>query len=197
MKIKHHFAFFLIPLLTLAFCGISHGQNGSSIQKAHLLFKQGRYLEAKQIYEQNRRHPGAISFIHKCDLALKQGLGKNKMQVAMQKVVIPNVEFQETPLNLALAHVSQKVLELSGGKAATNIIFRGSKEQSENTTVTFRFTQAVPASEVLKYIAQQSNCSIKYDKYAIVVTPNSTVQTTAAPAKAVEQFDPFEPAGKY
>ena len=60
----------------------------------------------------------------------------------------------------AVAFVSQKVRELSGGKQSVNVVWMVPAEQTAGERVTLSLRN-VPASEVLRYIGDASNLQIQ------------------------------------
>ena len=72
----------------------------------------------------------------------------------------------------AVAFVSQKVRELSGGKQSVNVVWMVSPEQTASARVSLSL-QNVPASEVLRYIGDASNLRFSYDALAVKIKPMS------------------------
>lgn len=165
--------------LSLIFCfgSISYGQQNNAVATAHALFKAGQYAQAKAIYQKNLSTPGVRAYLFRCDQALKKVNSLNRTKTALETTIIPSVEFEETPLRDALTYLDRLVTEASNGKANSNILFLGTKDQGQKP-VSFKLQQA-PASEILKYICKQGLCQPRYDQFAVVVTPLSNVTATA------------------
>jgi len=197
MKIKFTF---LTVFLALFLGGTSFAQSNSNLEAAHTLFKLGKYVEAKAIYERNIRVPGARAFIHQCNEAIRRGAGKTQTKSKLAAVRIPKIQLEEVPIRDAMIFLSKRITEISGGKVLTNIIYAGSKEHAENTLITLSLNHA-PADVVLEYICQTGNCKPRYDKFAVVVTPISELPQEAgsspkgsAPAPTANGSTPKAPS---
>ena len=91
----------------------------------------------------------------------------------LRKILIPTVDFRDVTVREAVAFVSQKVRELSGGKQTVNVVWLVSPEQTATARVTLSL-QNVPASEVLRYIGDASNLRFSYDALAVKIQPMSS-----------------------
>ena len=161
---------FAILLLILALPSLEAQQ--SEVQaEAIRAFQAGDYTTAKSLFESllsiDPKNPAARNYLRAIAQREKGGSG---LEGALKKIVIPAVDFHEVTVREAVAFVSQKVRELSGGKQSVNVVWMVPAEQIAGERVTLSL-QNVPASEVLRYIGDASNLQISYDALAVKIKP--------------------------
>jgi hypothetical protein len=134
-------------------------------------FQAGDYGTAKTLFESllsmNPKNVAARNYLRA--IAQRERSGQ-RLEEALRKIVIPTVNFRDTTVREAVAYVSQKVQELSGGKQAVNVVWIVSPEQAASTRVTLSLRN-VPASEVLRYIGDAANLRFSYDSLALKISP--------------------------
>jgi len=86
----------------------------------------------------------------------------------LERVEIPAVNFQEVTLVEAFDFVKQQVAKQTNDKIKLNIVALLSEEE-KTKPITLSLNN-IPASALLRYIAQLGNVAIKYDQYAITVS---------------------------
>lgn len=90
------------------------------------------------------------------------------MEAKLSNIILPSVEFNDTPLIDALDFLVSKSGEIdhNGG---VNIIYRGERDSCGKEPVTLRLSN-IPLRETLKYTAQMSSHSFVIEPNAIVVS---------------------------
>jgi hypothetical protein len=89
---------------------------------------------------------------------------------ALQKINIRSVDFEKLTLGEALQVLALKIEQESNEKIIPNFIVHDLKGVFKNKRVTLQL-QNLPASVLLKYIANQVGASIRYDKHATIISP--------------------------
>ena len=157
-------------LLVLAFSSLT-AQQDEMQSEALRAFQAGDYAAAKFLFESLRaldpKNPVARNYLRA--IALREGSGAG-LEAALKNIHIPALDFREVTVREAVAFVSQKVHELSGGKQSLNVVWMVPPELIDDKRVTLNL-QNVPASEVLRYIGDAANLRFSYDAYAVKVRP--------------------------
>jgi hypothetical protein len=160
-------------ILFLAFSALA-AQEGEIQQEAVRAFQLGDYATAKSLFESllsmDPKNAVARNYLRVIAQREKSGPG---LEQSLRRVILPVVEFRDTSVHEAVAFVSQKVRELSGGKQSVNVVWMVSPQQAADARVTLSLRN-VPASEVLRYIGDASNLRFSYDALAVKVTPMSS-----------------------
>jgi hypothetical protein len=161
-----------IGLLLLAFSSLA-AQQEEMQSEAVRAFQAGDYATAKYLFESllaiDPKNPAARNYLRA--IALREGSGAG-LEAALKNINIPALDFRDVTVREAVAFVSQKVLELSGGKQSLNVVWMVSPAQTDSTRITLKL-QNVPASEVLRYIGDAANLRFSYDAYAVKIRPAS------------------------
>jgi hypothetical protein len=159
-----------ILLLILALPALE-AQHSEIQAEAIRAFQAGDYATAKSLFESilsiDPKNPAARNYLRVIAQREKGGPG---LEGTLKKIVIPTVDFHDVSVREAVAFVSQRVRELSGGKQSLNVVWMVPAEQATGERVTLSL-QNVPASEVLRYIADASNLQISYDPLAVKIKP--------------------------
>ena len=163
----------ILALLLLAF-GSLHAQQSEMQAEAVRAFQAEDYATAKSLFESllsiDPKNPAARNYLRAIAQREKGGPG---LEGALRKILIPTVDFRDATVREAVAFVSQKVRELSGGKQTVNVVWMVSPEQTATARVTLNLRN-VPASEVLRYIGAASNLRFSYDALALKIQPMSS-----------------------
>ena len=162
----------VLVLLLLAFSSLAAQQ--SEIQaEAVRAFQAEDYGTAKSLFESllsiDPKNFAARNYLRAIAQREKGGPG---LEEALRKILIPTVDFHDATVREAVAFVSQKVRELSGGNQSVNVVWMVSSEQTASARVTLNLRN-VPASEVLRYIGASSNLRFSYDARAVKIQPMS------------------------
>jgi hypothetical protein len=161
----------LAILLALMTVSSLKGQPSEIQAEAVRAFQAGDYATARSLFESllsiDPKNPAARNYLRAIAQRERSGPG---LESALRKIVIPTVDFHDVTVREAVAFVSQKVRELSGGKQSVNVVWMVPAEQTASARVTLSL-QNVPASEVLRYIGDASNLQISYDPLAVKIKP--------------------------
>ena len=160
----------LLALLFLAFSPLAAQQNEIQAEAVRA-FQAEDYATAKSLFESllsiDPKNPAARNYLRAIAQREQGGPG---LESALRKILIPTVDFRDVTVREAVAFVSQKVRELSGGKQTVNVVWLVSPEQTATARVTLNLRH-VPASEVLRYIGAASNLRFSYDALALKIQP--------------------------
>ena len=160
----------MVALLLLAF-GSLQAQESEMQAEAVRAFQAEDYATAKSLFESllsiDPKNLAARNHLRAIAQREKGGPG---LEGALKKILVPAVDFRDATVREAVAFVSQKVRELSGGKQTVNVVWLVSPEQTATARVTLNLRN-VPASEVLRYIGAASNLRFSYDALALKIQP--------------------------
>jgi hypothetical protein len=163
----------LLALVFFAFSSLA-AQQSEMQAEAVRAFQAGDYATAKSLFESllslEPKNFAARNYLRAIAQREKSGAS---LEGALRKILIPTVDFRDATVREAVAFVSQKVRELSGGKQSVNVVWMVSPEQTASARVTLSLRN-VPASEVLRYIGESSNLQFSYDALAVKIKPNPT-----------------------
>jgi hypothetical protein len=155
------------------------------LQEGMAAFQKGDLDKAKAAFEMaytmDSRNVTAISYLRRIQAAEKTRPPKVDRERMLSGVIIPEVKFKDATLGSALDFVKRTVAAQSGGKQAVSFVVQMPAEQANSLTVTLNL-QGVPASEVIRYLADQVNATVAYEQYAVVLRPRATATTPGAPA---------------
>jgi hypothetical protein len=162
-------------VLALLFFALSPlaAQQSEMQAEAVRAFQAEDYATAKSLFESllsiDPKNPAARNYLRAIAQREKGGPG---LEGALRKILIPTVDFRDATVREAVAFVSQKVRELSGGKQSLNVVWMVSPEQTASARVTLNLRN-MPASEVLRYIGASSNLRFTYNAVAVKIQPMS------------------------
>ncbi|HEY5742497.1 MAG TPA: tetratricopeptide repeat protein [Terrimicrobiaceae bacterium] len=156
----------LVLLLPFSFLHAQHDEMQSEGVRA---FQAGDYSTARSLFESlleiDPKNPAARNYLRAIALRESNGAG---LEATLKNIVIPALDFEDVSVREAVAFVSQKVSELSGGKQSLNVVWMVSPEGTARITLNL---QNVPALEVLRYIGDAANLRFSYDAYAVKIRP--------------------------
>ena len=166
----------LLALLFLAFSTLA-AQQGEMQAEAVRAFQAGDFSTARSLFESllsiDPKNVAARNYLRAIGRRERSG---PDLEAALGKILIPKVDFRDVSVREAVAFVSQKVRELSGGKQSVNVVWLASPEQTADARVTLSL-QNVPASDVLRYIGDSANLSFSYDALAVTIKPMRNSQS--------------------
>ena len=130
-------------------------------------------------------HPYARSYAAKCRQKIREGVKPvQTLEPQLMGLMIPEINFENTELGMAMEFLTQKSEELSNGKVVANFIFKGDESLKSSKTVTLKLRNA-PFLDVVRYLGQLTQTRFTYEQFAIVGTPlGGTTTTPATPAPA-------------
>ncbi len=187
MKIQNYLAVLVAFLAFVALSPEASAQSRNPMTMAKALWAQGENQKAVDLLEKNKRWPGVPALLYVYNQELAKGNVGVGLEGQLAKVMFPEVNFDAVPLNDALTYIQQRTTELTNGEFTPNIIYSGTSEQAESSTVTLR-VKNLTAPEILKYIGSLTRSKIRYDKHAVMVSPYVPAPV-AAPTK--EEYNPF------
>ncbi|GEM_PF-1857079 len=132
--------------------------------------------------------------------------GNDTVAEKLKKIVIPSIEFRDTPLNDAIAFLAMKSVELDDTtadpkKKGVNIIINADK--NTDALITLRLTN-VSLAEALKYITSLAGLTYRVDEQAVVIeekapAPSGDLYTEAIgiSGEAIALFRPVKDAKKF
>ncbi len=165
----------LLALLFLAFSPLA-AQQSEMQAEAVRAFQAGDYATARSLFESllsiEPQNAAARNYLRAIAQREKGGRG---LEGALGKILIPKVDFRDVTVHEAVAFVSQRVRELSGGKQSVNVVWLATPEQTGNARVTLSL-QNVPASDVLRYIGDSANLRFSFEALAVTIKPISNPQ---------------------
>lgn len=103
------------------------------------------------------------------------------VQDRLAKIIIPTIEFRDTPLGDALAFLREKAVELDPEKKGVNVAHIAPEGAPEpKLTVSFK---DIPLTEALKYIAALSGLAVEYGDAGVVLSAPSGAPMPEASTK--------------
>ena len=170
----------LLALLFFALANLA-AQQEEIQSEAVRAFQEGDYATAKSLFESllavDPKNPAARTYLRA--IAVREGSGPSLLSV-LRNITIPTIDFRDVTVREAVAFVTQKVHELSGGRRSLNVVWIVPPETTEDKRVTLSL-QNVPAAEVLRYIADAAGLRFSYDAYAVKIraAPPENVESEA------------------
>lgn len=161
-------------LLALSVATFSQAADTSTLyQEGLTAYQEKNWVVAvekfTQVYSQTR-NPRALYFLQNAKLRLSQGEPADTLEKKLSRVVIPNIQFEETDLPTALEFLRTKTVELSKGNVQPNILYKRNLNNPVIPKVTLQLSN-IPVTEVIRYIGQVTNTTFKYETYAVVGVP--------------------------
>ncbi len=156
---------------------VAQGTQENAFTKGVELFNQEKYAEALVLFEQVLQvRPSFVyarSYASQCRLALAKGpQQKNDLEARLARVIIPEVNFSDASLGDVLDYLSSRTQEITQGATTVNFIFMGTTELRSETQITLNLRN-IPVTEVIKYVAQMSKMTLRYEPNAVVITAPS------------------------
>lgn len=138
-------------------------------QQARQLYYQGRYKEAKPLLEQvvaaDPRHTQSQAMLARIKMEEKQG---PTLADQLAGIVIPKIEFSEVTVPEALEGLKVLAKNATDGKAAPNFIVRNGEAMTRPISLKL---ENIPLSDALRYVAELSGTICRYEKNAVVFSP--------------------------
>jgi len=151
-------------------------------------YQAGDYREARayllKAIKEDPANKQAQQYLRHVQAAAKHGAKPVNLEARLGSVMVRQVKFDELPVDKALNYLKQKVTESTGGQLKPNFIVKGTSKGK----ITLDLGD-VPASEVLRYIAELSGYQLSYDPHAAVLS-SKTVPTIQ------EQHPTSKPKGR-
>lgn len=169
----------LLALLFLAAAPLARGETAAN---SATLYQEGvNAYEAQnwavaaekfgQVFQQTR-NPRAEYFLRNAKLKLAQGVPSETLEKKLSKVILPSVEFAETPLPEVLDFLRRKTGELTNGTVQPNLLYKRDPANPAVPVVTLKLSN-IPVTEVIRYLGQLTQTKFKYETHAIIGVPAS------------------------
>lgn len=166
----------LLPLLFLASVSLAPGQTSNSAalyQEGLAAYEAQNWAVAAekfgQVFQQTR-NPRAEYFLRNAKLKLAQGAPSETLEKKLSKVILPNVEFAETPLPEVLDYLRRKTGELTKGAVQPNLLYKRDPANPAVPTVTLKLSN-IPVTEVIRYLGELTQTKFKYETHALIGVP--------------------------
>nr|ACO70944.1 hypothetical protein [uncultured Verrucomicrobiota bacterium] len=128
-------------------------------------------LKFARVLELDPGNREATRYLRVVETEITRGqAGKPAASVAearIKQVTLPKIEFREATLAEAAEFFRQKCNQVLGPDKPVNIVLLLSDE-AKGRKITFNLSN-IPASEVLRYMAQQGNVEVSYDQFSVVI----------------------------
>lgn len=172
------FLFTLVVTLPLAVLA-APAEVQQLLTEAQTAYMRGDIATAKADFEMvnqiDPRNQVAIGYLLRIKVAEANKPKGNDQEKQLAALIMPKVELKEATLGAALDFLKKAVERQSAGKLAVNFVVQLPDDQVKSQAVTLSLSN-VPFTEVLRYLGGVAGLNFVYDKYAIIVKP----QTAAA-----------------
>ncbi len=141
---------------------------------------QGNLSEAKQhfskILQRNPQHAHArYQLLHLNDKKGRVAINARKSR--LKQVTLTKVSFDGLSVADAVDGFNHLVSEATGNSFSPNLVLRDPQKKLASKKISLEL-QSVPAHVALNYIAENMGASLKYDEFAVILSP---LPTTASP----------------
>src|SRR4051812_39409164 len=144
------------------------------LTEGQLAYQRGDLDKAKAafeiVYKMDSRNQTAIGYLRRIKVDMAARPKGNEQEKQLSAVIIPQIQFKEATLGSALDYFKKTVDKVTGGKQSINFVVQLPQEQVNTQTVTLSLSN-IPVTEALKYVAELSNATFVYDKYAVIMKP--------------------------
>lgn len=148
---------------------------GSLYQQGVIAMKEGKYDLArtsfKEVLKLYPTHPQSKRQLHYLD-SNRASLEVGKRKDGLHKIMIKKIDFDALSIQDAIEILSVHVSKASPKESKPNFIVQDRQGKFVGKTVTLNLNN-VPADTLLRYILDQVGGSARYDKYAIVISPQN------------------------
>ena len=100
------------------------------------------------------------------------------LQEKLRTLILPEVEFAETPLREALVYLTNRSRQLDPSGKGVNIVLRAREESAGSKPVTFTLRGA-PLEIVIDYVGRMVGMDYRVDDFAVTLVPTGDLSTTA------------------
>lgn len=161
-----------LPILLITCCAAFAADQPNPIyEDAVRAFKAGEYDTARTLFEAvlatEPKNAGAQNHLRMIALREK-GIGVAGLESSLRKVMLPKVDLREASAKEAFAFVAQQIEKQTDGKQKLNVVWMVPQDAGQLVTLNL---QNVPATEVLRYIADSASLKLDYETYALRVQP--------------------------
>ena len=181
LTMKHFSILILAIILPIAAVQADKAKSDAAFEKGKAYYQGGHYKQARaqflEAMKENPQNTRAQQYLRHVQAAAKHGVKPANLKAKLDSITVREVKFEEVAVADALAFVRAKVVESTGGQLRPNFILK----ESTKSKVTLDLG-GLPASEVLRYIAELSGLQVTYDPHAAVFSKKTSAPTTSAPS---------------
>lgn len=166
----------LFSALFLALTASAPAQSGDTAtlyREAMAAYEAQDWVLASALFDavyRKTKNPKAQFYLRSAQLKLAQGKTSETLEKQLSRVIIPNIEFEETDVVTALTFLRTKTEELSGGKVKPNFLYKRDPNNPVLPLVTLQ-VRNIPVTEVIRYIGDLTRTKFKYDAHAVLGVP--------------------------
>jgi len=187
MKILPVFALFTLTLASLH-AGPPSAEEQEFMKQGQAAFGKGDYAAAKDafemVYQIDPHNALAVNYLIKLKALVKSLPNTGTQEKQLAGLIVPKVTLKDATIGSVFDYLKTTAGKISDGKASVNFVLKLPDDVIKTQTITLNMTDA-PFTEVVKYVAELANLNVKYQQYAVLVTPRAGPAPEApAPAPA-------------
>jgi hypothetical protein len=164
------FGLMLIPSLLHA----DREKSATAFIQGKKAYQSGEYREARayllKAIKEDPTNKRAQEYLRHVQSAAKHGVRPVNLEARLASVIVRKVKFDHLSVDKALAFLKAKVTESTSGQLKPNFIVKG----KSTNKITLDLGD-LPASEVLRYIAELSGYQLSYDPHAAVLSSKNSI----------------------
>jgi len=167
------FSTFLLTLLVVPLALAQSSDLKQTYQEGLAAYQAQNWKVAVEKFTEVLRrtgNPRVRFYLRNAQLKLAEGEPSVSLEKKLSQVIIPSIEFEETPVPVALEYLRAKTVELTEGEIRPNFIYKADRNAPSPPTVTLRLS-SIPVSEVIRYIGDLSRTRFRYEAHAVVGMP--------------------------
>lgn len=135
--------------------------------------KEGQVQKAEQylraILNAQPNHPQARYQLAQL-MTNRAAIAARARQLPMEKIIIDEVDYSDASLSECLASLTAMIQEKTNKTFTPNFVVKDPNDQLKDQRITLKLSK-IPASQLLKYINDNSHSKAKYEEHAIVISP--------------------------
>jgi len=155
------FCTFLPPLLAA---------DSDALQAAMEAYRSKDWTTAKTLFEEVlRSQPNNAAARTMLKTAMENDIKARASARELEKIILPEVKFNEVTVREAFVYLSQKIGAARGDNKPYNIIVTVPDEVLKDKSVTLALT-SIPATDAIKYVAELANLQVTFDQFAVKIS---------------------------
>ena len=166
-----------LALLPWTLSYADESKSTAAFERGKSYYEKGAYKQARaellKAIQENPKNTRAQQYLRHVQAAAKRGVKPKNLKATLETVTIRKVKFEELAVKKALAFISENVVKATGGQVRPNFILKTPTEATINLDLA-----DLPASEVLRYVAELSGLKIQYDPHAVLLYKPSVAPPT-------------------
>ncbi len=153
-----------------------------TFERGKTAYEKGDYKKARALFlatiRQNPRHPQAKNYLRYVKAASKYGVRPTNPKAKLEKIMIDKAVFENMTVKDALAVVREKVSQATKGQFKPNFLLKSKSTARINLDL-----GDLPATELIRYVADLSGHDVRYDPHAVVLVKKAAKPNQAAASK--------------